>query len=65
MKYNTQLNILSLPTKIKFKLLGYLIGPYKIKVVGYKTIQIKYQVPIIELSNCIRIWALYYEIELN
>nr|YP_009392509.1 cytochrome b6-f complex subunit PetP [Caloglossa monosticha]ARW61071.1 cytochrome b6-f complex subunit PetP [Caloglossa monosticha] len=64
MKYNTtQVHILSLPKKVKLKLLKYLIQSYELKIVGYKKIQIRYQVPIVELYNCIRIWTLFYEID--
>lgn len=58
-----KINILSLPIKIKLKLLKYLNQSYKSKIVGYKKIQVKYQVPIIELSDHIRIWTLFDEID--
>lgn len=61
-KSSNQAEILSIPNKIKLKLFKHLTKPYNIKIVGYKKIQIKYQVPIIELSNRIRLWTLMSEI---
>lgn len=58
-----QINILSLPLKIKLKLLKHLQRSYKIKIVGQKKIQINHHVTIVELSNNTRIWTLLGEID--
>nr|YP_009392920.1 cytochrome b6-f complex subunit PetP [Caloglossa intermedia]ARW61482.1 cytochrome b6-f complex subunit PetP [Caloglossa intermedia] len=55
-------SILSLPVKVKLKLLKHLNKSCELKIVGYKKIQVKYLVPIIELPDYIRIWTLLYEI---
>lgn len=62
-KYSNLIQISSLPIKIKLKLFSYSSQSYKIKIVGYKKIRRKYNVPIIELSNYIRIWTLLHELE--
>lgn len=58
-----QINILSLPVRIKLKLLKHLHQSYKIKIVGHKRIQTNHLVTIIELSNSTRIWTLFGEID--
>lgn len=62
-KYSNLIQISLLPIKIKLKLFSYSSQSYKIKIVGYKKIRQKYNVPIIELSNYIRIWTLLHELE--
>lgn len=56
------IKIKKLPIKIKLKFIEYLHK--QLNIVGYKIIQSNYQVPIIELSNHIRIWMLPYEIKI-
>nr|QCI06911.1 cytochrome b6-f complex subunit PetP [Halydictyon mirabile] len=58
-------SIKKIPIKIGRKLIKHLNLNYhktNIIIVGYKVIQSKYKVPIIELSNYSRIWILNQEL---
>lgn len=63
-KKPNSITILSLPKKIKLKLFIYLNKTHNIKIVGYKKIRQQHYVPLIEISNYIRIWTLLPEIKI-
>nr|QCI06064.1 cytochrome b6-f complex subunit PetP [Delesseria sanguinea] len=60
MHYSNSIKIKIIPQKIKIKFIKNLHE--KLHIVGYKIINSKHKVPIIELSNYTRIWILPHEI---